>query len=314
MILSIVIINWNSKDYLRECLNSIVQGTKHLDYEILVIDNASHDGSAQMVAAEYSSVKFIQSERNLGFSGGNNCAAQRATGDFLLFLNPDTMVEGDALVELVEALRHQPDAAIAGARLLNSDRTLQTSCVQSFPTVANQFLDCEWLRRRFPRSSLWGMMALFDDPREPVPVDAVSGACLMIRREMFKRVGGFDESYFMYSEDIDLCFKVHQAGSRIVYVHDATVIHHGGGSSRQSRNAFSNVMLRESVYRFFRQHRGRYVANSFRFFIGLDAMLRLPVATAHWLLSRGTAAKAPVTKWISIFRWSVGLESWSARQ
>src|ERR1017187_2294182 len=151
MDLSVIIINWNSRDYLRECLISVIGGTGDLTCEILVIDNASHDGAAQMVAAEFPRVTYIQSDRNLGFSGGNNHAARQATGDFLLFLNPDTVVEGDTLVKLVGALRRQPDAGIAGARLLNSDRTLQTSCVQAFPTVVNQFLDCEWLRRRFPR-------------------------------------------------------------------------------------------------------------------------------------------------------------------
>jgi len=316
MDLSIIIINWNSKAYLRECLKSLAGSANILECEILVIDNASYDGSALMVATEFPRVTFIQSDRNLGFSGGNNRAARQAKGDFLLFLNPDTVGEGDALVKLVQTLRRLPDAGIVGARLLNSDRTLQTSCVQSFPTVVNQVLDCELLRRCFPRSSLWGMAALFGDSLEPVPVEAISGACLMIKREVFERLGGFDERYFMYSEDIDLGFKVHQAGYKCYYMPTATVIHHGGGCSRNARSAFSNVMIRESVYRFMRLHRGRLAAGCFRLSIGISALLRLPVAMAIWLVRKepGLNAAASVRKWISIFRWSLGMESWSAKQ
>ena len=316
MDLSIIIINWNSCAYLRECLKSLGGNGNDLMQEILVIDNASHDGSAQMVAAEFPCVTFIQSDRNLGFSGGNNCAERQAKGDFLLFLNPDTIVEGDALGKLVQTLRWLPDAGIVGARLLNGDRTLQTSCVQSFPTVINQVLDCELLRRWFPCSSLWGMAALFGDSLEPVPVEAISGACLMIKREVFERLGGFDERYFMYSEDIDLGFKVHQAGYKCYHVPAATVIHHGGGCSRNARSAFSNVMIRESVYRFMHLHRGRLAAGCFRLSIGISALLRLPVVMAIWLVRKETGLNAAtsVRKWISIFRWSLGMESWSAKQ
>jgi GT2 family glycosyltransferase len=314
--LSIIIINWNSKAFLRECLKSVFAGTRGLHCEILVIDNASHDGSAQMVEKEFPQATFIQSAHNLGFSGGNNRAARRAKGDFLLFLNPDTVVEGDALLKLIQVLRRFPDAGIVGARLLNSDRTLQTSCVQSFPTVANQVLDCELLRRWFPRSPLWGMGALFGDSLEPVPVEAVSGACLMIKREVFERMGGFEEHYFMYSEDIDLAFRAHQIGFKCCYVPGTTVIHHGGGSSRNTRGAFANVLLRESVYRFMRLHRGRFPAGCFRLAIGISALLRIPVAAANWLVRKGNGldATASVGKWTSIFRWSLGMESWAARR
>lgn len=316
MDLSIIIINWNSKTYLKECLKSLAGSANNLECEILVIDNASHDGSALMVAEEFPHVTFIQSERNLGFSGGNNRAVRQARGGLFLFLNPDTVVEGDALVKLVQTLRRLPDAGIVGARLLNGNRTLQTSCIQSFPTVVNQVLNCELLRRWFPRSSLWGMAALFSEAREPVPVEAVSGACLMIKRELFEHLGGFDERYFMYSEDIDLAFKIHQAGYKCYYVPGATVIHHGGGSSQNAHSAFSNVMIRESVYRFMRLHRGHFAARCFRLAIGISALLRLPVAMAICLVRKETGlnAAASVRKWVSILRWSLGMESWAAKQ
>lgn len=316
MDLSIIIINWHSKDYLRDCLKSLEHGAGGLDYEVLVIDNASHDGCGEMLAAEFSTVTFIQSDRNLGFSGGNNCAARRARGEFLLFLNPDTVVEDRALARLVEALRRRPDAGAVGARLLNTDRTLQTSCIQSFPTILNQLLDSEWLRRRFPRSPLWGMAPLFTGSSEPAPVEAISGACFMIRRGLFNQVKGFDERYFMYSEDIDLSYKVGQAGCKCYYVPAATIVHHGGGSSQKARSAFSNVMIRESIYRFLRLHRGWFAAACFRFSMGLSALLRLPlvVMMKRFNQAAGGEGQSPVRKWLSIFRWSLGLESWAARQ
>jgi GT2 family glycosyltransferase len=315
MVLSIIIINWNSRAFLRECLRSLAATASNLECEILVIDNASHDGSAQMVAEEFRHATFIQSESNLGFSGGNNRAAQQAKGDFLLFLNPDTVVERDALVKLVQALRRLPDAGIVGARLLNTDLTLQTSCIQSFPTVLNQVLDCDLLRGWFPLSPLWGMAALFNNSTEPTPVEGISGACLMIKRELFDRLGGFHERYFMYSEDIDLGFRIHQAGFKCYYVPGAKVVHHGGGSSQQAHGAFSSVMIRESVYRFMRLHRGRFKAACFRFAMGLSALFRLTVVIIMRVFCRpGAIASGRVNKWLCILRWSLGMEPWAAKQ
>jgi GT2 family glycosyltransferase len=293
-----------------------ISGVLHdLNCEILVIDNASYDGSAQMVAEEFPGVIFVQSDRNLGFSGGNNCAARQAKGDFLLFLNPDTLVEDDALVKMIQALRHLPDAGTVGARLLNSDRTLQTSCIQSFPTIINQVLDSNLLRRWFPRSCLWGMAPLFDSSDKPSPVEAISGACVMIKRDLFEGLKGFDERYFMYSEDIDLSFRVNQAGFKCYYVPMASVVHHGGGSSRQARSAFSNVMIRESVYRFMRFRCGWLAAIFFRLAMGISALIRLPIVAVIRLFHKKGAldATASINKWTSILRWSFGMESWAAK-
>jgi len=316
MDLSVIIINWNSKNFLEDCLASLQRSAQDVVHEVLVVDNASYDGSEQLLATEFPRVKYIQSERNLGFAGANNIAARRAKGDLLLFLNPDTVMEGDAIRQLVDALRRLPGAGIAAPRLLNTDRTLQTSCIQSFPTVLNQALDCDWLRRWFPQSSWWGNAALFNGSAEPVAVEAVSGACLMIKRELFERLKGFDDRYFMYSEDIDLAFKCGQAGFKCYHVPAAIIIHHGGGSSQNASGAFSNVMIRESVYRFMRQHRGRLRAQCFRVVIGISALVRLPLAASLCCFRQGAGgrARARVSKWVSVIRWSLGMESWAARQ
>ncbi len=313
MDLSIIIINWNSKDYLRECLRSLPAGVGALAYRVLVIDNASPDECGKMLAEEFPRVIFIQSDRNLGFAGGNNRAARQAAGDFLLFLNPDTVVEDGALAQLVQALRRLPDAGAVGARLLNSDGSLQTSCVQSFPTILNQVLDSEWLRSWFPNSRLWGMTSLFSDSREPSPVEAISGACVMIRHDLFARIGGFDGRYFMYSEDLDLSFKVQAAGFKCYYVPSATVIHHGGGSSKSARSLFSVVMMRESVWRFLRFNRGQWSATGYRLAIGAAALVRLILILPLLLVKPKvvTHGAGSLQKWYSILRWTLGLESWA---
>ena len=212
MDLSIVIVNWNSADYLRQCLRSIHETVKNLNYEVIVIDNASFDGSEAIIKQEFPSVRFIQSNKNLGFARANNEAFKASSGHSILFLNPDTEVLGDAIEILHGQLRRLPRAGAVGPTLLNSDMTMQTSCIQPFPTICNQALDMEVLRGRFPRLKLWGMQALYSDSDIPAVVEVISGACLMVRREVFENIGMFSTDYFMYTEDIDLCYKIRTAG------------------------------------------------------------------------------------------------------
>ena len=179
-----------------------------LEFEIIVIDSASFDGCAEMLRKEFPQVRFIQSQENLGFAKSNNLAFRSATGESVLFLNPDTEIVGPAINVLHSALKMLPDAGVVGGRLLNSDGTVQTSCVQAFPTILNQLLNAESLRRRFPRSRLWGMAPLFDAGTKPKLVEAISGACVMLPRLLLEKIGVFSKDYFMYSEDIDLSYKV----------------------------------------------------------------------------------------------------------
>lgn len=161
MDLSVIIVNWNSKDYLRKCLVSVFAETHDIEFEVIVIDSASFDGCGEMLNEQFPKIKFIQSERNLGFAKANNAAFETSTGECILFLNPDTEVVGAAISTLYEQLRKLPDAGLVGAKLLNADGTIQTSCIQSFPTIVNQVLNSESMRARWPKSSLWGMASLF---------------------------------------------------------------------------------------------------------------------------------------------------------
>ncbi len=311
MELSIIIVNWNSKDYLRKCVQSIHATTHGLEYEIVVIDGASYDGCGEMLAKEFPTVKFIQCDKNVGFARANNLAFEQSRGEFVLFLNPDTEVRGDAIKTLRQALDQINGIGMVGAKLLNTDGSLQTSAVQSFPTILNQFLDAEPLRRAFPLLPLWGIAPLYGDDSKPLPAEVLSGACLMMRREVFQKVGRFSEDYFMYAEDLDLCYKISKLGLENCYVPAAVIVHHGGGSTKQGRSTFSDVMMRESVYRFLRKMRGGLYAWGFRSSTCVGAMGRLLllmlILPIRYLTGQPGRAFMAGRKWIAILKWAIGL-------
>jgi hypothetical protein len=315
MDLSIIIVNWNSKEYLRKSVASILTQTRGLEFEIIVIDSASFDGSEGMLRTEFPEVRFIQSRENLGFSRSNNLAFESARGECVLFLNPDTEIIGPSINLLYTALKSLPRAGAIGCKLLNSDGTLQTSCVQAFPTIMNQILSAKALRQLTPRSRLWGMRALFDNAAEAVEVDMVSGACLMMRRSVFQRIGLFSTDYFMYAEDVDLCYKARRLGFGNYYFGQARVIHHGGGSSQRARSNFSNIMAIESIWRFLRNSRGVSYCARYRLAVAGAAFVRVAVLIG---LSPGLLAlsgvsrwSAACSKWFAIFLWGLGLSRWT---
>jgi GT2 family glycosyltransferase len=313
--LSIIIINWKSQAFVRQCLVSICENAGDLAHEILVVDNASFDGCEEMVKSKFPRVIFIQSEQNLGFAGANNLAYSQSRGQNVLFLNPDTEIQGTAIQKLIAGLKSMPETGMVGAHLLNSDRSLQTTCITAVPSILNQTLNSNHLRKAFPKWRMWGMQPLFVENEEPVQVEAISGACMLARREVIDRVGGFSTDYFMYAEDMDLCLKIAQAGWKIYYVPDALIIHHAGGSSSsREENDFSNIMLRASLVRFFVLHRGRLYAALYRLSIGFMSAFRvLLLVMAFPVLIRPGGRRClsrAVSKWCRILIWSLGLTRW----
>ena len=230
----------------------------------------------------------------------------------MLFLNPDTEIVLEALQ--VMAARGGPEnqslAGIVGPKLLNSDLSVQTSCIQRFPTILNQVLDCDYLRARFPNARIWGMRPLWESPQVPAEVEVISGACLMIRRDVFEQAHLFSRRYFMYSEDVDLCYEVRQSGWKVCYASEATVIHHGGRSSSASPEShFAPVMARESIHRFLVARRGRGYAALFRAATAMAALFRLALlGLAITLPLRRTkqASRQSASKWRTILAWSLG--------
>jgi GT2 family glycosyltransferase len=314
---TVVIVNWNSKDFVRQCLTSVYLHCRKVSLEIIVVDGASFDGCGEMLASEFPSVIFVQSDTNVGFARANNLGVRRATGRNLLFLNPDTKLSGDSVQILKERLESLPQAGAVGCKLLNGDGSLQTTCVQAFPTILNQVANSEYLRTRFPNWSIWRIAPLFANPPRTSVVEVVSGACVMVRRPVFESIGGFTEKYFMYGEDVDLCFKIKQSGHHVYYVPETSLIHFGGGSSSQAKTNFSNVMTRASVYLFLELNRGMASAIAYRATIAMSSIIRLILILLVLPFSRGRLVRhgsGSIRKWFFILRWGLGLESWSSTQ
>ena len=298
MDVSIIIVNWNSIDYLRECVGSIYEHTEGIRIEIIVVDNASPAGDAELIEKECQGVRLIKSRKNLGFAGANNLGFKYSSGAYVLFLNPDTILTGPAINVMLGHCYSLQDAGIVGCRLLNGDLSVQTSSIQRFPTILNQMLQSERLRLRWPSFPLWGIGALFSDGAAPAKVESISGACMMIRREVFAGVKCFSEDYFMYSEDLDLCYKVKRSGYTNYYVGDASIIHFAG---RSSRPEWALIMKCRSDLRFCAQNRGRAYAVLFRVAMIANAMARLAVIGALSAFREMTGDDVPLrekrTKW-----------------
>jgi GT2 family glycosyltransferase len=315
MDLSIIIVNWNSAQYLRKCLATVYGNTENLEFEVIVVDNASYDGCAEMLATDFPQVQFVQSEANTGFASANNLGFERSTGRYLLFLNPDTEVTGRAVSALLAVLETLSDAGVAGARLLNSDGSVQTSCIQRFPSILNQAIDTDLLRNAFPKWRIWGTWPLLEKQPGPVAVEVISGACMMVSRAAFERVGRMTPDYFMYSEDVDLCFKLQEAGLKNYYCDDAIVVHHGGGSTASSQQShFSAVVMRDSISKLFSLRRGRIHAVAYRVSVLLSSVVRCGMLVCLLLPSLGRSARlrGALSRWLAVVRWAAGNRSGEA--
>jgi len=306
--LSILIVNWNSKDYLRRCLESIRLTCAMLTKQIVVVDGGSFDGCAELIADEFPEVEFVQSQENIGFARSNNLGFCQVTGDAVLLLNPDTEVRPGAVAALLDNLMHLPAAGILGARLLNSDESLQFSSVHPLPTAWNVAIDSEWVRRRW-----WRRKGPTADAAA-MEVEAVSGACMMLLAGTFRRLGGFDSRYFMYAEDMDLCCQVRRAGMKVYHAPQARIVHHGGGSSRTQFSKFQVVMIREALKLYILKNHGRVHCWMYRRLMSLSACLRILVLLVAWLTATGStrlARKASVHRWWAVVKWSIGMEGWA---
>jgi len=227
---SVIIVNYNTRALLHECLASVVAETKDVQYEIIVVDNASTDGSRELLEREFPHVRRIFNEDNKGFAAANNQAIKIAQGRYVLLLNSDTRVLDGAIQKTMAFMEDHAEASVVGCKLLNADGSLQRSCM-SFPSAWNLFSDSFFLYLVFPRTQLFGNYYMtwfdYDSMRS---VDVVKGAFMMFRRVVFDTIGSFDEAYFMYTEETDLCYRVKAAGFQVIFYPSASIIHYGGGS------------------------------------------------------------------------------------
>jgi O-antigen biosynthesis protein len=235
MDLSIIIVNYNVREFLDNALVSISKAARGLEHEIYVVDNASDDGSVELIRSKFPGVKLIVNESNLGFARANNLAIRKVKGTYLLLINPDTIVQENTLHVMVDFFEKNPDVGMAGCKILNPDGKLQIACRRSFPTPMTAFTKIVGLSSIFPNSRIFSRYNLtYLNPDETYEVDAISGSFMMLRRTVYETVGGFDEDFFMYGEDLDWCYRIQKAGWKIFYVHSTQIIHYKGESTKRS--------------------------------------------------------------------------------
>ena len=260
--LSIVIVSYNTRDLLRECLASVYREANGLSMEVLLVDNNSSDGSASMVEAEFAEANVIRSPSNLGFGAANNLALQAAQGRYIVLLNSDAFLSAGSLRTARDHMQSHPRAALGGARLVGRDLSWQPSA-RMFPNVVSDALMLTGLAAKYPKSRLFGHFdRTWADPLQPAQADWVPGAFSIIRADVLAKVGFFDPRFFMYAEEVDLCRRIKQAGYEIWYWPDIVVIHLGGESSRNMNDAdlsgaqVTNWRMRSTLL-YYRKHHGR---------------------------------------------------------
>lgn len=270
MHLSIAIVNWNTCDLLSNCLESIYTNPPNGEFNVVVVDNASSDGSSEMVHARFPQVLLIENKENAGFARATNQAIRACESKYVLLLNPDTVVLSDALQLLIDFMETHPLAGASGSRVLNPDGSLQTSCYVS-PTLSHEFFRLFHLSRLYPHSTYHMNNWSTDVPRM---VDIIQGDCLMLRKSALDQVGLLDESFFIYSEDVDLCYRLQRASWGLYWVPKARVIHYGGQSTGQVA-AEMFMQLYQSKLMCMRKHHGSSAATAYKFLLVFATLPRL---------------------------------------
>jgi GT2 family glycosyltransferase len=257
MDVSIIIVNWNTRDLLRGCLNSIFEQTRDLAFEIFVVDNASRDGSPEAVRSEYPKVNLIENVQNRGFAAANNQGIRAASGRYLLLLNPDTVILDDAIGRCVRYADAHPDIGVVGCQVFEDHERIQQTGF-SFPSPWMLFLIHSGLDKLFPRSRLFGKPTLgWWDRRSEQELDVVSGMFMLVPRAAVEQVGLMDESYFVYAEEADWCYRFSLAGWRRVFTPCARILHlEGGGKSTSQVNIKMCVQLQKSMMIYHKKNLG----------------------------------------------------------
>jgi GT2 family glycosyltransferase len=297
--LSIIILSWNVRELLRKCLASLPWNDPQV--EVIVVDAGSADGSAEVARVEFPAARLIAQTENLGYTRGNNIGLRAATGRYLLILNPDTELVGDALAQMLAYMDSHLKVGVLGPQLISADGAAQ-STRRRFPTLATAFFESTWLQPLAPRAILRHFY-VEDLPNEAISdVDWVMGAALLVRREAYGQVGGLDEGFFMYSEEVDWCRRMKAAGWQVVYFPPARIIHHEGRSSEQVPAA-THIRFNASKVRYFRKYHGWLAAEALRVFLLANFLFQMGLEAAKWLLgSRRPLRAARVAAYWQVLR------------
>ena len=262
---SIIIVSWNTKEFLLSCIKLALEKEHGISREIIVVDNGSRDGSASEAKRVFPSIHLIENKKNLGFAKAINQGLQKASGRYILLLNPDTQVKNGAIERLVSFMETHPRVGISGPQLLNSDGSKQNS-IANFPSLATELLNKSLLRWLFPKK----FPGKERDYSEPIEVDSVIGACMMVRRDAINQVGILDEDYFLFLEETDWCYRMKRAGWKVYHIPQAEVFHSQGKSTEAVRKR-ARIEFYRSRYDFFKKNWG----NLQWFILLIGLMIRL---------------------------------------
>ncbi|TVR18544.1 MAG: glycosyltransferase family 2 protein [Anaerolineaceae bacterium] len=280
--LSIIIVSWNVRDLLRDCLHSIRENADGLSYEIIVVDSASTDDTPAMIRDEFPDVVLLAQTENVGFTRGNNIGLEAARGRYLFLLNPDTVILGDAMQKMIDHLEAHPEVGIIGPHTRNTDGTHQ-STRRRFPNWQTAFFESTWLQPYAPRRVLdrYYMHDIDDDA--VAGVDWVQGSALLARRAVYEQIGGLDTGYVMFFEEVDWCKRAASAGWDAAYMGTGRIIHHGGKSTEQVQ-ARKHIHFNESKLRYYRKHHGAGMAWALRVFLLLNYATQIMIEGAKALV------------------------------
>ena len=266
---SVIIVAYNSCDFIPACLKSVRDACANLDAEIIVLDNGSNEPILPEIKEFFPEVVWIDSKENLGFGKGCNLAEKQATKPYLFFINPDTVVSRDSFTKVLEFMEAHPESGTVGCRILNEDGSIQWACRRSFPTPISAVSKTIGLAALFPKSKLLASYNMtYADPDEVTEVDAISGSFFCIRRDVYEKLNGFDEDFFMYGEDLDLCFRTKQMGLKNYYTPSTNILHFKGQSCR-TRRWKSYVDFYKAMLIFVKKHKGLYFVPNFLVSFGI---------------------------------------------
>lgn len=286
MDLSIIIVNYNTCDLLRDCLLSVLASQCELSYEVLVVDNRSPDGSAAMVRGEYPQVRLIESPVNGGYAYANNLGLRAASGAHLLLLNPDTVLPPQALQDMYRFVTDHPEAGVVGPKLVLADGSLDLACRRSFPTLEVAFYRLAGLSRRYPQSPRFNRYNLcYLDPDQMTEVDSVVGAFMWIRREALEQAGLLDERFFAFGEDIDLCYRIKVEHGWKVYYNPQVVVTHYKSQAMRKDPLRMNIEFYRAMWLFHQKH---YASSTF--------------FLLNWLTALGTMALCVTALAVNLLR------------
>lgn len=312
--LSICIVSWNTSEKLRECLQSIYRHTEGLNIEVLIFDNASSDNTVEMIKNNYPQVILIDNQTNIGFGRGNNALIIKSKGKYILLINPDIIIIEPCFKKMIGFLKANPQAGVVGCKLVNMNGSIQKSYFEKFPTPISELFWGMMLHKIYNLSIFHTKKNITSD----VEVAWLVGGCMLFRRDILKTIKGFDERYFMYGEDLDLCFRLRKMDLKVYYLPKITMLHyHGSSSKKQKKRYYAAVLQRESVYKFMKNHYGKITALSYRYCWIFSGIFRVFLSGIAYMVSMLMFNQKKhgffliAEKYSRIISWGLGFEKWT---